>query len=88
MISKITVASFLVLSSLGMAIAQPAPPPSYATIVLDEAKFNGFYNALTEIPMSQKTWQQIFALLQALERDALQERAKSSPPVVETPKND
>lgn len=70
------------------AIAQQQPTQTYAPIVLDEAKFDKFYSALSDIPMTQKTWQQIFALLQALERDALQERAKSSPPIVETPKND
>lgn len=79
MIRKLTLMSLLAISSCGSldpAFAQqPAPPPSYATIVLDEAKFTNFYNALTEIPMAQKTWQQIFSLLQSLERDALAERA-------------
>lgn len=69
------IASIVSFSAFAQQV--PSPSPSYAPIILDEAKFNNFYNALTEISMTQKTWQQIFALLQALERDALQERARN-----------
>jgi len=89
MIRNILIASFLALyscSSLEPAFAQQ--PPSYVTIVLDEAKFSAFYNSLSDIPMTGKTWQQIVALLQSLEREAAQERARTEvPKVVGAPTN-
>ncbi len=71
------VSAFLLLSA-GLACAQPQKPPfPQVPIVLDAQKFQAFYQQLIEIEMKPKAFNQIMNIIQQMEMQAVEEKAKT-----------
>ncbi len=68
--------AFLLLSA-GLAYAQQQPPFPQVPIVLDAQKFQIFYQQLIEIEMKPKAFNQIIGLIQQMEAQAVEEKAKA-----------